>query len=69
MSKEVEVGPRVKTIAEASAYRTEGISSKGTYGEMGTISTEAHLKTGWKNTESDESTAKPERGKTEDAAE
>jgi hypothetical protein len=68
MSREVEVGPRVKTTAEASAYRTEGISSKGTTGETGT-STQAHVKAGWKNAESDMSTAKLERRKTKDAAE
>jgi hypothetical protein len=63
------LGPRVKTIAEAFAYRTEGITSKGSSGEMGTISTEAHVNAGWKNAESDESTVKPERRETEDAAE
>jgi hypothetical protein len=53
----------VQTIAEASECRTEGISSKGTSGKTGTISTQAQVKAGWKNAESDESTAKPERGR------
>jgi hypothetical protein len=68
MSREVEVGPRVKTTAETSAYRTEWISSKGTPRETGT-STQAHVKARWKNAESDVSTANPERMKTEDTAE
>jgi hypothetical protein len=69
MSRQAKVGSRVKNIAEASAYRTEGISSRGTTREMGTTSTQAHAKAGWKNAESDASTAKLERRKTEDAAE
>jgi hypothetical protein len=69
MTKVAEVGPRVKTITEASAYRTERISSKGTSGETGMTSAQAHVKAGWKNAESDEPTVKPERRETEDAAE
>jgi hypothetical protein len=46
-----------------------GISSKETSGEMGTTSTQARVTAGWINAESDGPTAKPERKKTEDAAE
>jgi hypothetical protein len=69
MSREVEVGPRVKSIAEASACRTEGFPSKGTSGETGTTSTQAHTTAGWKMAESDEPTTKPERRENEDKAE
>jgi hypothetical protein len=44
MSREVEVGQRVRSIAEAYAYRTEG-----------TTSTRAHVSAGWKMTENDKS--------------
>jgi hypothetical protein len=68
MSRDVEVGSRVKNIDEASVYRTERISSKGTTRETGTTSTQAHVKARWENAIRDVSTAKPERRKTEDAA-
>jgi len=35
LSTEVEVGPRVKSIAEASAYRTESFPTKGHPGSRG----------------------------------
>jgi hypothetical protein len=38
-----------------------GITSKGTSGETGTTSTQAHLMAGWKMAESDDPTTKPER--------
>jgi len=44
-------------------------SRNGTSGETGTTSTQAHMKAGWKISESDEPTTKPERRETEDKAE
>jgi len=58
MNREAEVGPRVKSIPEASAYRTEGFPSKGTSGEKGMTSTQPPITAGWKMTESDEPTKK-----------
>jgi len=60
LSREVEVEPMFKSTAEGSAYRTEELPSKGTSGEMGTISTQARTKAGWKMTKSDKLTIKPE---------
>ena len=67
MSRDVE-GPKVKSIAEALAYRAEGFSSKGTSGETGTTSTQSHMTAGWKMAESDKPTTKPERRETEGKA-
>ena len=44
-------------------------SRKGTSGETGTTSTQAHITAGWIMAESDEPTTKPERKGTEDQAE
>jgi hypothetical protein len=46
-----------------------GTSSEGTSGETGLVTTQAHMTAAWKMAESDESTAKPERRRTEDEAE
>jgi hypothetical protein len=46
-----------------------GISSKGTSGEMGMTSTQAHLMAGWKMAESENLTTKLERRETKEKTE
>ena len=51
MSREVEVGPRVKSITEMSACMTEEILSKGSSTKTWMTSTQAHTTGAWKMAE------------------